>query len=106
MSLWTIGEGTEIRTEIDGAAFKWTLRRDGHRPLFTVVEISAHMLGGCYDEGRPTARAHAAVESLGRSEVERYLDMETPPRKIGVATVGEPWIVASRGNPPPADRIT
>jgi hypothetical protein len=97
MQFWEIGAGERLPWDgSDGESFKWTLRRDGNAPSFTVVKISDHMLGGYYDPDRPTERAHAAVSSKGRSEVERYLHMKHPPRVIEVGTVGDPVVAASR----------
>lgn len=73
----------------DGDWWKWWLRR-GEDRTFTVVKASTHALLG---SGMLTERTRAAAETRGRSEVERHLTDDIPPRAIELYANGrEPGI--------------
>lgn len=94
MSHWTISECERIEGPDgrDSTAFKWWLARDGVQPTFVFVEVANHLLNGHYDPGRPTDRSVAAAQTEGRSEVERCLTLDRPPRLIRAGTVGDPVV--------------
>src|SRR4051812_26134244 len=98
MSLWAVSgepkgfDGPEGR---DGWGFKWPLAREDHVPLFTMVYISNHAMAK-FDGETMTKRALEAVDTRGRSEVERHLDQELPVRVIEVGTIGDPRVTAAR----------
>jgi hypothetical protein len=100
VALWTIARDPEVFDHAnghDGYQYKWPLTREGYNPLFTMVKMSDHAKHGLGSPDRPmTPRALEAVETNGRSEVERYLDWELPPRVIEVGTAGDPVVTAVR----------
>jgi hypothetical protein len=99
MAFWTISGEPEVfdgPDGRDGCGYKWPLAREGKPPLFTMVYVSRHALGNMTDDAPMTERALRAVETRGRSEVERYLDRELPVRVIKVGTVGNPRVLAER----------
>jgi hypothetical protein len=73
----------------DGIWHKWLVGRDGEES-FTVVKVThhAHLKGN----DAMTRRAVTAVMTDGRSEVERHLGAEVPPRVIEVGTLGDPVV--------------
>jgi hypothetical protein len=72
----------------DGIVFKYPLT-DGTRQSFTVVMISRHAnMKANVDPMSP--RAERAVDTQGRSEVQRYLGEPFPARIIEVITQGNP----------------
>src|SRR5690242_8498086 len=72
----------------DGIVLKYPLA-DGTRESFTVVMISRHAdMKANVDP--MSARAERAVDTQGRSEVERYLGERSPARIIEVTTQGDP----------------
>jgi hypothetical protein len=78
----------------DGTWHKWWLTR-GEARSFIMVKIGSHA------ELRPesmTPRSLAAVDTLGRSEIERHLSAEVPPRVIEIRTLGDP-VVTARAQP-------
>jgi hypothetical protein len=99
-ALWAIENEPEVFSNppggFDGAQYKWPLSRPGCPGTFTLVQIGFHAAMRASPDPM-TERTLAAVDSLGRSEVERHLAEEHPPRVIEVGTSGDPWIVADRG---------
>jgi hypothetical protein len=98
---WDILGEPEVFTNppggFDGVQYKWPLARAGDRSTFTLVQIGFHAsIRASLDP--LTARTLAAVDSRGRSEIERHLAEEHPPRVIEVGTSGDPLIVAGRGS--------
>ncbi len=75
----------------DGTWHRWNLVREDER-LFTVVKVDRHaeMFAG----DKMTRRSVAAVKTNGRSEVERHLGADVPPRVIEVGTVRDPVVTA------------
>lgn len=74
--------------DYDGVWWKWWLRR-GTVQSFTVVKVPAHAL---LKPETMTARTAQAVDTRGRSEVERYLSLTLPARIIELATSGDPRV--------------
>lgn len=92
--MWKIEGARESTMEpaggYDGTWHKWWLS-GGEIRCFTVVKISRHAeIAAC--DNRLSERTLHAVRTHGRSEVERHLDAELPPRAIELASVGEPMI--------------
>lgn len=96
--MWTItGESeTPSPAGYDGTWYRWNLARDDKRS-FTVVKIVRHAEMGAGD--KMTARSIAAVETHGRSEVERHLAADVPPRVIEVGTMRDPVITERKTSP-------
>jgi hypothetical protein len=90
--MWTITGLTHPPAGFDGKVYRWNLTRGGEQ-CFTDVEIT----GGALVRGEEmTPRSIEAVETQGRSEVERYLADEVPPRAIRVGTQLNPKVTRQR----------
>jgi hypothetical protein len=98
MIQWKISGEPEVFDRPEGRdayGYKWPLERRDGACLFTMVYVSAHANGGSFSDCTPD-RAIRAATTNGRSEVERYLDLELPPRLIEVGTGGNPVVTAPR----------
>lgn len=74
----------------DGIVFKYPLR-DGQRGSFTVVKIGRH--AWMKASARPmTRRSLRAVDTGGRSEVDRFRADPMPARVIEVGTTDDPVV--------------
>lgn len=76
----------------DGDWWKWWLR-SGETRVFTVVKSSRHVL---MRAGPLTDRTRVAAETRGRSEVERHLLDDLPPRGIELRTGGREPLLTLR----------
>ena len=73
----------------DGTWHKYWLVSAGRR-TFTIVKISRH--AEMKASNSMTTRSLEAVDSDGRSEVERHLEDRVPPRAIEVGTISNPVV--------------
>jgi hypothetical protein len=92
---WEIEEnfGPESRPGVDASGWLWVLARwkRRHRHL-VLVEISVTAMKS---EREPLpSDTRAAIETEGRSEVEKILDEEEPPQVIQCGTWGCRWLSA------------
>ena len=80
--MWSVESFEEVATGADAHWLKWWLTDDeGHR-VFVVVKIAGSMMATAIEE--LALHAAEAVTTSGRSEVDRILDWEVPPRAIEV----------------------
>jgi hypothetical protein len=101
--MWTIdgepehfsnGQGTG---GYDGDWWKWWLRR-GEDRTFMVVKASSHVV---LQAGVLTERTRTALETRGRSEVERHLVQHVLPRVVELSANGrEPEVTHRRPGSP------
>lgn len=77
----------ELVTDPDrdrGNSWRWTLeRRVGEPPVRVTVDIAAGLSADC-----PNPRIAEAVQTLGRSEIDRLLDAANPPRRLIITNEG------------------
>jgi hypothetical protein len=85
--MWRITGVEHPRPDFDGQYHRWNLERGGQR-TFVLVKIHEHARMKVGDH--MTDRSVEAVDTLGRSEVERHLADAVPPRVIEVARMLEP----------------
>lgn len=87
--MWTIVNVDEPRREGDSEVHRWNLRQD-HEITFTDVRITENARLKTDEDMTP--RSLEAVDTKGRSEVERHLGDPHPPRVIEVGTRGDPKV--------------
>lgn len=96
--MWTVDEHPEHFAAghgtggYDGDWFRWQLA-DGRQQTFTVVKAPRHVL---MRAGDLTARTVRAAQTCGRSEIERYMADDVPPRVIELRTGGREPLVTPR----------
>ncbi|HET8893026.1 MAG TPA: hypothetical protein VFM96_02880 [Gaiellaceae bacterium] len=80
--------GPHSRSGVDGSGWLWELHR-GQEPDVearrVLVEVSGSALASAH---LPSAETAAAIESEGRTEVERVAQMDDPPQVIQCSTHG------------------
>jgi hypothetical protein len=85
--MWTITGVEHPRPDFDGEYHRWNLER-GEKRTFVLVKVHAHAQMKVGEH--MTDRSNEAVDTQGRSEVERHLADALPPRVIEVASMLEP----------------
>jgi hypothetical protein len=90
--MWEIESGPTTQQQppggFDGSWHRWELRQRA-RETFVVVKIAGHSY---FESDTMTDRSRRAVATDERSEVERVLGWDLPPRVVEIATRGEPTI--------------
>ncbi len=88
---WKIsGEiGPHSEPGYDGRGWLWELEQEGREARRVFVQIAGTAWSVCARGGAGLAsETREAIETEGRSEVERVLGMDEPPRMIGCSTYG------------------